>query len=246
MLLQVGLWLVSELGYRWGRHRRREAEDSEHIGTIQGAILGLLALLLGFSFSGASTRYSHRGQLIVAEANAISSVWDSAPFFPQESQSELRSLTRQYVAERVAFYEASRLPDLHRSIANSESLQEKMWTLATRAAIASPPLSSAILSPLEQVNSLHAERVASLRQHLPTLILVLLVTCSVVAVGAVNYGGGLARRRNSVLGHALTFLIASVLWAIVDLDHPRHGLIRTGQTPLLELQHKLEAPTATR
>lgn len=241
MLLQVGLWLVSELGYQWGRRRRREAEDSEHIGTIQGAILGLLALLLGFSFSGASSRYSHRGQLILSEANAISSVWDSAAFFPTAVQPELQELTRRYLAERVSFYEASRLPDLRSTVARSESLLAQMWALAARAALASPNLSSAILSPLEQVKSLHGERVAALRQHLPTLILALLVTCSVVAVFAVSYGSGLARRRNTVLTHSLTFLVAAVLWAIVDLDHPRHGLIRTGQVPLIELQHKLGA-----
>ena len=43
-----------------------------------------------------------------------------------------------------------------------------------------------------------------------------------------------------MLTTALAFLVAAVLWAIIDLDHPRRGLIRAGQQPMLDLQRSLE------
>ena len=61
-----------EIWFRHGlRARERRAEHSDQLSTIQGATLGLLALLLGFSFALAAGRFSDRTKLIVAEANAI-------------------------------------------------------------------------------------------------------------------------------------------------------------------------------
>jgi hypothetical protein len=42
---------------------------------------------------------------------------------------------------------------------------------------------------------------------------------------------------------AFAFLIAATLWAIIDLDHPNKGLIRTGQEPMLDLQKSFGEPT---
>jgi hypothetical protein len=43
-----------------------------------------------------------------------------------------------------------------------------------------------------------------------------------------------------VLTTALTFLISGALWATIDMDHPRKGLIRVGQQPMIDLQKNLE------
>jgi hypothetical protein len=49
--------LAAEVGFRAGRrHGRRAADQESQVGTIQAALLGLLALLLGFSFAMAQSR----------------------------------------------------------------------------------------------------------------------------------------------------------------------------------------------
>lgn len=78
------------------------------------------------------------------------------------------------------------------------------------------------------------------------MLIALLLACSAVSVAAVGCGCGVAGKRNVVLTTALTFLIAGTLWAIIDMDHPRKGLIRVGQQPMLDPQQSMkttEAPT---
>src|SRR5262245_39651927 len=71
--LPVVLLLAGEAGYRYGRKNRSGTGDlgRSQAVTIQGAILGLLGLLLGFSFAMAVSRFDSRKQLGIDEANAI-------------------------------------------------------------------------------------------------------------------------------------------------------------------------------
>ena len=57
----VALWLASVMG-SWLRRRNPSAKDEQHedLGIILGATLTLLALIIGFSISMASSRYDQR------------------------------------------------------------------------------------------------------------------------------------------------------------------------------------------
>ena len=242
LVLFGGLVAAAEIGFWSGRRKHRDSEDSNQLGAIQGAILGLLALLLGFSFSGASERFSGRVQLIVEEANAIGTLWLRIDLLPDAKQAELRDNLRRYVAERIAFYEARDAAANGKAIAESEALHGRIWAAVVSAAKAKPELAQVLPPPVNEVIDLHGRRVGASQRHLPVLVLLLLLTCSVVAVGAVSYGGGVAGKRSPVLTNAMAFLVAAVLWAIIDLDHPRRGLIQTGQQPMLDLQKSLQSP----
>jgi hypothetical protein len=79
----VALWLASVMG-SWLRRRNPSAEDEKHeddLGIILGATLTLLALIIGFSISMASSRYDQRKNLEEAEANAIGTAKCYVPTF---------------------------------------------------------------------------------------------------------------------------------------------------------------------
>jgi len=70
----IALFLLAiKAGFRLGRRNRLSIGEhtKSQINTIQGAILGLLALLLGFTFAMAISRFEVRKQLVLDEANAI-------------------------------------------------------------------------------------------------------------------------------------------------------------------------------
>jgi len=73
----------AELGNWIGRRFRRTKPAGATIGTLTGAALGLLALLLAFSFSIALSLYDVRRNLILEEANAISSTANFALMLPE-------------------------------------------------------------------------------------------------------------------------------------------------------------------
>ena len=68
----VALWLSVRIGVSF-RKRRRSLEENERedFGIIMAAILTLLGLIIGFSFSMAITRYDQRKKLEETEANAL-------------------------------------------------------------------------------------------------------------------------------------------------------------------------------
>jgi hypothetical protein len=121
----------------------------------------------------------------------------------------------------------------------SERLQTKVWAIVVNEAKISPSLANVVLPPFNEMIDLHSTRLDAARRHMPGMLVALLLACSLVSVASVGYGCGVAGKRNVVLTTALTFLIAGVLWAIVDMDHPRKGLIRVGDKPMQGLLRQL-------
>lgn len=202
-------------------------------------MLGLLALLLGFSFAIAAASFSNRSNLIVREANAINTAWLRCDLMSDSERDHARDLLRKYADQRVLYYNASENLTREASMAEAEALQEQIWNVISTATKKSPEYTTALLPPFNAMIDIYAVRVAAGRRDLPTMLLLLLLTCSLVATASVGYGCGMAGKRNVALTTALCFLIAAVLWAIVDMDHPTKGIIRVDQQPMLDLQATL-------
>lgn len=238
--LFLGLLGCLELWFYLGtRARQRRAEHPDQLANIQGATLGLLALLLGFSFALAAGRFNDRVQLITQEANAIGTVWLRCDLLPDAARDDARKLLQDYTAQRIAYYDANESQPRAKAVAESVNLQDRIWAAFAIAAKNSPECADVLLPPVNELIDLHGSRVAAARRHMPGVLLGLLVACSVVSIASVGYGCGVAGKRNVVLTTALTFLIAGTLWAIIDMDHPRKGLIRVGQQPMLDLKESL-------
>ena len=132
-----------EFGRRF-RLRRREEKPSSGLGTIDGAVFGLMALLLGFSFSGAVSRFDTRRDLIVQETNAIGTAWLRIDLLPEAAQPQIRNDFRAYLDARLAFYknlESDRTKAMDQ-LALSEKLQKKIWTESSPRQSRLPPLPS--------------------------------------------------------------------------------------------------------
>lgn len=235
-----GLFAMLEIWFFLGRRSRLNgAEQPDQLASIQGATLGLLALLLGFSFALAAGRFNDRVQLIVSEANAIGTAWLRCNLLADGERAELHRLLTAYTEQRIIFYDAKDKALKAATIAQSEELQGRMWALVSGGAKAQPQLANVLLPPFNELIDLHSARVAAANRHMPFMLLLLLLSCSLVSMASVGYGCGLAGKRNIVLTVALTFLISASLWATIDMDHPRRGLIRAGQQPMLDLQQSL-------
>jgi hypothetical protein len=245
--LFLGLLASLELWFYFGiRASKRKAEHPDQLANIQGATLGLLALLLGFSFALAAGRFNDRVQLITQEANAIGTAWLRCDLLPDAARTESQKLLQDYTAQRIAFYEATDSAASAAAVTESEKLQSRIWANFAGAAKATPERANVLLPPVNELIDLHGSRIAATQRHMPGVLLGLLIACSAISVAAVGYGCGVAGKRNVVLTTALTFLIAGTLWAIIDMDHPRKGLIRVGQQPMLDLQKSLQQYSSTR
>ena len=112
----VAQWIAAYLG-DFVRSRRRPAKQDElaDLDVVQTAALTLLALIIGFSFSMAVSRYDQRNDYEEAEANAIGTEYLRADLLPAESAPAVRNLIRQWLYQRVVFYQRKASATLGRS-----------------------------------------------------------------------------------------------------------------------------------
>ena len=76
-----------EGGFRFGRWRKSLAPDErdQPAGAMVASILGLVALVLGFTFSLAAARFDARRVAVLDEANAIGTTYLHTSFCPIRS-----------------------------------------------------------------------------------------------------------------------------------------------------------------
>lgn len=237
--------LAAETCFWIGRRGSAEANDSakSQLGTLQGAVLGLLALLLGFTLSMSISRFETRKQLILDEANAIGTAHLRAELLPEPERAQLQELLRQYVDVRVEFYAATddtqRLDD---AVARTEQLQRRLWSDAVAVAKRDTRtvITGLFIAALNDVIDLHGKRVAALENRIPVGVFWLLYAIAIVAMGLSGYAGGAGGRRSLFPTVAASLLISGVILLIVDLHRPRRGLITVGQQSMIDLKNCLD------
>jgi len=228
--LMIGMIVVIELGRRLGRRRQSRAEEGARagLGAVEGAVFTLLGLLVAFTFSGAATRFDQRRQMIVDEANAIGTAWLRLDLLPSAAQPELRDLFRRYLDARLAAYE--KVPDLTAAQAELDRanvLQREIWARATAACRESAnPLTAQVIPSLNEMFDIASTRTASTMIHPPAIIFIMLGVLALMSSLLAGYGmaGGKSRSWIHMLGFAV--ILAVTVYVILDLEFPRHGLIR--------------------
>ena len=224
--LLLGMLILLEVGRRIGL--RRMAVDTEGaragIGTVEGALLALLGLLIAFSFSGAAARFDARRQQIVDEANDIGSAYLLLDLLPPEAQSPLRETFRQYVDSRLEAYR--RMPDLAAAKAEldrSKALQNDIWTQAVTATRDSgyQPAAMLILPAISKMTNISTQRTVALQMHPPTIIFVMLAGLMLVGSLLAGYGMASVKSRNWMHTVAFVVILALTVYVIRDLEYPR-------------------------
>src|SRR5215204_7821721 len=93
------IFVVSEVGWQLGI--RTKGEGGGNITTLESAMLGLLALMLAFTFSMALSRFEARRDAVLNEANSIGTTALRARLLPEPQRSETLKLLREYVQIRL-------------------------------------------------------------------------------------------------------------------------------------------------
>src|SRR5262245_57294014 len=244
------LWLATEVGFHLGVRARAQQKggDSLNIDLVHGAILGLLSLLLAFTYSFVAEHYKVRQALIVREANAIGTAFLRSGLLPETPRRELQALLRQYLDSRILTEEVVAEPSkLAEAIQRSARLQAALWPIASRYIAGRPatPLDSWVLQGLNEVIDAHGDRLAAAEYHLPSVILWLLCVLALTAPALTGFGSGLRGRRSAYSTGALAVLVTAVILVIIALDSPRPTFIRLSQRSLIQLRDSLQTETMT-
>lgn len=233
--------MVNEFGYRSGRwlQRRTDDEVKEQTTTIQASILGLLALLLGFTFTMSLQRYDSRAEAMLNEANAIGTAQLRVQLLPDTQQQQAQILFSRYIDTRIAAGQHSIVSETERRTLSQREQQliQAFWQLAIESTNVDPrPVTSGLfVQALNDMFDARDKRLALLARHVPEVVLYLLIAVFVITCGFLGYGSGLKGRRPYVATVLLASIIALVMFIVIDLDRPRRGYIQVNQTPLQNL-----------
>ena len=234
-----------EAGYRVGVRASASLNDQarSQVGTISAGILGLLALLLGFTFGMSLSRFELRKELATKESNAIATTYLRSRLLPEQERKEVVSLLRNYIDARLEFFRAGidqgKLSEIRD---RTQRLQGELWSLVPIAVQKDQReiTTGLFIESLNEVFDLESQRLAATENHVPQGILLLLFIVAVIAVLGVGYGCGLAKMRHLFSTTMLAILLMLVTVAIMDLDRPGRGLIKVGQNSLIRLQESLQ------
>ena len=233
-------FLATEVAFRVGCIGRSSADEStkSQAATFEGAILGLLGLLLAFTISMSLSRIEMRKQMVVEESNAIGTTYLRAQLLPEPEKTEISRLLRQYVDVRL---EGTRTGNLQDATTKSEELHGRLWlqAVAEGKKLPQPFPTGLFIQSLNEVIDVHSKRLRALLDHVPESILLLLFTVAIFGMGAIGYGCGLSNGHFIISRLAMAVLVAMVLLAIIDLDQPGRGLIRVSQQSMMSLRDNI-------
>jgi hypothetical protein len=221
-----------------GRQQKKTESEGGQEGYIVSAVLGLLALLMGFTFSLAVDRFDARRQLVLEEANAIGTAYLRAQLLSEPHRSRMSTLLVRYTDNRIALAKAT--PGQTKALlAVNDALLTDIWA-ATSAAfetIKGLDFSSTYLDSVNALIDLDASRKTARLARVPAEVFAVLFVYLVVTAGVLGYV--LKGVRGRLAAAFLLALLTLSLLLILDIDRPVLGGIGESQRPMEELRKTL-------
>lgn len=231
----AGILIATEIGRRLGLNIGRRGGDN--IATLEAAVLGLLALMVGFTFAMALARFDGRRDAVLNEANAIGTTALRARMLPQPQKMEALKLLREYVKVRLDITQRP-VPRAALKIAidRSNELQEALWQQAMAAAAKDNTMvpTGLFIQALNELIDNQGKRLAALRNRVPDIVVMTLFGIAAVACAFTGYASGLDKQRTILPAYFVALLISAVILLILDLDRPSVGFIEVSQQPMID------------
>jgi hypothetical protein len=233
------LWLSAQIGASWRRRRALKEEEREDFAVVQAATLTLLGLIIGFSFSMATSRYDLRKTYEEAEANAIGTEYARAGLMPAANAAGLRALLKKYLDLRISFYNSRSDGDLQQVNAHTAQMQDQMWTAVQDPAVAQPsPVIALAVWGMNDVLNSQGYTQAAWWNRIPKAAWSLMVGIAIACNLLVGYGARTAGAKSGLL-IVLPLVVSISFLLIADIDSPRGGFIHVAPQNLVSLQQSL-------
>lgn len=230
---------ASEVGHRLGVLETREA----NVSTLEASVLGLLALMLSFTFAMAVARFDARREGVLKEANAIGTAALRARLLPAPHNAESLRLLRDYVGLRLEVQDKTDGPKaVDAALSRSNNDQESLWRVAKAAMAKDSSMAPVIYAQaLNDMFDSQESRLVAYQHRVPRIVFLTLYAIAAVGLGFSGYASGLEKRRWRVPVYVVNILVASVILLIQDIDRPDTGAVTVDQQPILDVAASIAA-----
>ena len=229
------LFVLLIIAYVFGTKLRKFSErkgmihQDTDLGTVEGALLGLFAFFLAFTFSMSGSRFDSRRDSIIQEATKIGTALNLVDLYPDSARTSIRGHFKKYIDYRIAYFDAGIDDDKLNTALKEGGLQaDTIWKIVTHLGKEEKySAATRLIAPaLNEMSDIVVIRDAVKNETVPESILWVLFLLSICSSFMVGYGASW-KNRNSVAGFVVATMISISIYLIIDLDKPRRGLITT-------------------
>jgi hypothetical protein len=244
-VVALSLMLVSsEIGRRLAGQSGGQDMGAASISTLEGAIYTLLALMIGFTFAVALSRFESRRDAVLNEANAIGTTALRARLLPQPYRTETLRLLQEYVKVRL---DISQRPvsatELTTAIERSNTIQEALWQQAMTVAAKDNGMvpTGLFIQALNEMIDNQEKRLTAFRSHVANIAFLALLTLATIGSGFAGYANGLENQRHRLPIFITVLVLTGVILLIMDIDRPQTGFIEVSQQPMIDTAASIAA-----
>ena len=229
-VLFTGIFLLYFSGATLGKYKKLNNPEAkaEGIGPLEGALLGLLSLLLSFTFSMSASRYDARRALIVKEANDIGTVILRSDLYADSLRTQFRKDLQEYAEARIAYYEAATNKIISQELTKAGVISGRIWERATIISKKSPEVvrDNQMLPAVNEMIDIVTSRDASRLATVPEPIIYLLIILTLLGSFIVGYGKK-EKKNDWIIITLYSVMTVLTIYTILDLDRPNRGNIKT-------------------
>lgn len=230
-VLFIAIIISHIIGFQVLRYQKKKNADhsTASIGPLEAALLGLLSLMLAFTFNKSASNYDSRKALLVQEANDIGTALFRADLYPDSIRRELRTDFKKYIVARIDYYKAGNDENkIQEASKNAEIISQKIWlsaaTISRQVAVEnrSMQMIPAVNNMIDSMSRREASRISRVPESILWLLFLLTITGSFI----VGYTSN-TKNINWIIISLYSLMTVVTIYIILDLDRPRSGLINT-------------------
>ena len=230
-ILFIGIMLFYLLGLRAMEYKKKRDPSyaPDGLGPLEGAVLGLLSLLLAFTFNQSASHYDVRRDLLVGESNDIGTALFRSALYPDSLKLAFRNDFKDYIMARIAYYEAGTDEDkILASLQEASDISMRIWQRASSISQL-PGDATRSMQMIPAINNMidaMSKREEARNKHVPESILWLLCLLCLTGSFIVGYASK-SRKIDYVILCTYSLMTVMTIYFILDLDRPRRGIITT-------------------
>lgn len=213
--------------YRRWLMKKYPGADHGHLSTIEGALLGLLTLMLAFSYGIVATRYEVGRQLIIDESKIITVAVHRCDLYPDSVKNKLRFDFRDYIESRIHYFtDGVNEEKISANLKEGRSSLDKIRNLVTILAQDQNNSTRTVLMipALDKVEDVAMSKEAARISKLPSIILWTLLIMTVACSFLVGFGNT-GNQKSLIMIGVFALMTTTAFYLVTELDHPRQGFI---------------------
>ena len=241
LMTMILSWVAYEIGSAFGEYHQTKSEKlPPDSGYLIGATLGLMILILAFTFSTTSYLFEERRRLDLDESNAMKTAYLRSGYLHEPYRTKLQNLMREYV---TLMLESSRTGVFEQLLKRFETMQRNIWLQSEELAETQPnsPMVALFIQSLNDIVNIHEKRVMTGGNTLiPGIIWFGIFFILILAYFAIGYHSGMSGQRNLLI-YVFILAYTSIFLLTIDLDRPQEGVLKISYQTVFNLNEWMNA-----